>query len=53
MILLLLYLVLWAVACICFGVAAFAARQPRVNLVAAGLLAGALVFTIQTLVHIA
>ena len=48
-----LYLVLLVVACICFAVAAFSRTQPRVNLVAAGLLAFALVPTIQTLVHIA
>jgi len=47
-----LYLLLLVAACVCFGVAAFAGERVRPNLVALGLLAFALVPTIQTLVRI-
>jgi hypothetical protein len=46
------YLLLLVLACVCFGVAAFARNQPRVNLVALGLLLFALVPTIQMLVRL-
>lgn len=45
----LVYLLLLAVAAICFAAAAFRREQVRVNLVAAGLLAWVLVPLIQTL----
>lgn len=48
-----LYLLLLVGACACFSIAAFGRTQPRVNLVALGLLLFALVPTIQLLVRIA
>jgi hypothetical protein len=43
-----LYIVLWALAVVCFGLAVFG-RTSRVNLIALGLCFGALVFLIQTI----
>lgn len=47
----LFYFLLYVAAAVCFGIAAFASRQPtRVNLVAAGLLAWVLVPLIDALI---
>lgn len=47
-----IYLLLYIVAAVCFGIAAFARNQPRFNLVAAGLLAWVLVEVIQALTNL-
>jgi hypothetical protein len=48
------YLILLIVACVCFAIAAFAPeRSGRVNMLGLGLLAFALVPTIQMVVRIA
>lgn len=47
-----LYLLLYVVACACFAIAAFMKTQPRINMMALGLLAFALVPTIQTLIRV-
>ena len=46
------YLLLLIVAAVCFGIAAFSSRQPRINLVALGLLAWVLVPLLQALVSL-
>lgn len=47
-----IFILLLIGAAVCFGAAAFAKRQPRVNLVALGLLLWVLVPLLQSFLHL-